>query len=927
MRAAKLSYLKVFMIVFAGVVLLSFSNPILSHSRILELSNGDIHRKTSFKGYSQNEITGDFSGLGQNDSGGSGFKTISLNGILVSNATSLDNGRIFPSQASNSTIILKVDLNVYPSINVIDIELSSYTQEKYPDLEVTFKDPNGNVIKAMSGTNDQLLPITKTSVASYLTVNNTLPVANVGSIEFSGYTGQNFQVENLTFNTDNNTAPTASNVSISGTMALGEELTGNYTYNDADNDDESGSAFLWYRSNDEGGSGKTEIAGATSSTYTLTSEDVDKYISFEVTPNDGTAAGTAVESALEYVFYEISDRNALQFDGINDRVEIADDAAFDFSGGFTAQLWVYPEEIATSGIISQYSNGEKAFSAVLTGDGKIELTISRDGTEDDYFVTAGTISADEWSHLTFTYDGSTMKIYVNGVEDANSKSVSGTMYNSSAEIEIASRDGAYHFEGKIDELKFWSKALSSSEINQTKDCRVSTTASGLIAYYDFNQGTSGGSNSGITSILDRTSNMLNGTPSSLSLSGNTSNFIVGAQEGGIFSETACINLPFASNVAISGDAEEGTILTGIYDYSDDDNDEEDGTTFKWYRYNDNNGGNEEEITGATDTFYIASQVDVGKYLRFEVTPENENESGDPIFSVYFGPITDCGVSSYCIPSPIDMPVTAQGANMGAERIEVNEYVHQNDTYSTFRQFYQNYYCSENIELYSGEDNTLKIYTKTNRQKVKVFIDYNNDGDFKDADELVYNHQTELSSNGDEIHATTIIPDGDAPLNTKLRMRVIADWFNSDLGDCDNPSYGQVEDYGVTILNGSPSATNVSIVGTLELGETLNGDYDYSDALNDQESGTTFQWYRSDDDQGTNKTEIGGATSSTYTLTSNDVDKYISFEVTPNDGTSAGTAVESGLSGPVTDPLFVSSIERQDPSDETVSAQSVTFRVT
>ncbi len=95
-----------------------------------------------------------------------------------------------------------------------------------------------------------------------------------------------------------NVAPTASDVSISGTFALGEQLTGNYTYVDDDSDAESGSTFKWYRSDDASGTGKIAIAGATAQTYTLVADDDGKYISFEVTPSDGVDAGTAVESSL-----------------------------------------------------------------------------------------------------------------------------------------------------------------------------------------------------------------------------------------------------------------------------------------------------------------------------------------------------------------------------------------------------------------------------------------------------------------------------------------------------------------------------------------------------------------------------------------------------------------------------------------------------
>ncbi|WP_200978007.1 MBG domain-containing protein [Echinicola sp. 20G] len=99
-------------------------------------------------------------------------------------------------------------------------------------------------------------------------------------------------------------------------------------------------------------------------------------------------------------------------------------------------------------------------------------------------------------------------------------------------------------------------------------------------------------------------------------------------------------------------------------------------------------------------------------------------------------------------------------------------------------------------------------------------------------------------------------------------------------------------------NEAPTASAVSINGTMTVGEQLKGTYTFTDANSDPESGSTYQWYRSDDNSGTGKTAISGANGQQYTLQAADQGKYISFEVTPNDGTDTGTAVESGLVGPV-----------------------------
>ncbi|MEQ8417203.1 MAG: MBG domain-containing protein, partial [Imperialibacter sp.] len=93
-----------------------------------------------------------------------------------------------------------------------------------------------------------------------------------------------------------NTAPTASLVAISGAGEVGATLTGTYTYADANSDAESGSTYKWYRGVADVCVPPIAIAGATQTTYTLQPEDEGKYVTFEVTPSDGTDAGSAMVS-------------------------------------------------------------------------------------------------------------------------------------------------------------------------------------------------------------------------------------------------------------------------------------------------------------------------------------------------------------------------------------------------------------------------------------------------------------------------------------------------------------------------------------------------------------------------------------------------------------------------------------------------------
>lgn len=113
-------------------------------------------------------------------------------------------------------------------------------------------------------------------------------------------------------------------------------------------------------------------------------------------------------------------------------------------------------------------------------------------------------------------------------------------------------------------------------------------------------------------------------------------------------------------------------------------------------------------------------------------------------------------------------------------------------------------------------------------------------------------------------------------------------------------------------NTAPTATNVGISGTAQIGQTLTGEYTFFDAEDDDETGSTYQWYLAEDSSGINTREISGVTARTYVISPDCEYRYIAFSVIPSDGTDTGTAEISGWAGPV-QPAGTASGGTQHPS--------------
>ncbi|MDY4976326.1 MAG: S-layer homology domain-containing protein [Clostridia bacterium] len=86
-------------------------------------------------------------------------------------------------------------------------------------------------------------------------------------------------------------------------------------------------------------------------------------------------------------------------------------------------------------------------------------------------------------------------------------------------------------------------------------------------------------------------------------------------------------VPVASDVSIEGNGVVGRELTGQYTYADQNDDEQEGTTYRWLSCATENG-TYQPISGATEqTFTVPTSLS-NSYIKFEVTPKNAALGGD-----------------------------------------------------------------------------------------------------------------------------------------------------------------------------------------------------------------------------------------------------------------------------------------------------------
>ena len=144
----------------------------------------------------------------------------------------------------------------------------------------------------------------------------------------------------------------------------------------------------------------------------------------------------------------------------------------------------------------------------------------------NYTTSKDVLQLGAWNHVAQTFDGTTMKVYVNGVlvESFNLPGRSNTykiLYIGNNKGGGYSRQGFY---GNIDEVRIWSSTRSADEIRDNYKINIDKNHPDLLAYYDFNQGIAGGNNTAIETLIDN-KGAYNATLNNFTKTGATSNLV------------------------------------------------------------------------------------------------------------------------------------------------------------------------------------------------------------------------------------------------------------------------------------------------------------------------------------------------------------------------------------------------------------------
>ncbi len=182
--------------------------------------------------------------------------------------------------------------------------------------------------------------------------------------------------------------------------------------------------------------------------------------------------------------------NALQFNGTNQYVSIPDNASLDSFTAITLEAWV---KLGDNPTYPDHPGGRYATIVGKSIDDGYQLRMGGDsgagqfgfgvktGASFPQIYTTEKYGTGVWYHVVATYDGTNLKLYVNGELRASGAS-SGSLPNTTYPVEIGRRTNGYNFAGIIDDVKVYNYARTQAQIT------YDYSRGAPVAHYKFDEG-------------------------------------------------------------------------------------------------------------------------------------------------------------------------------------------------------------------------------------------------------------------------------------------------------------------------------------------------------------------------------------------------------------------------------------------------------
>ena len=189
---------------------------------------------------------------------------------------------------------------------------------------------------------------------------------------------------------------------------------------------------------------------------------------------------------------------ALKFDGVNDYV--SGSGLPTTMSNITLEAWVYHNTLSNH--IQRYVTVNSEVAVIRHepwGQKRLHFYIKTNGSL-RHITVDNALETGKWYHVAGTWDGTNMKLYLNG-EEVGSATPGGSLNSPNGDFYFSSSSET--MDGYMDEIRIWNAALTEAQIKDYMKRTLEGNEAGLVGYWQFNDG------SDLT--VDSTGNKHNGT--------------------------------------------------------------------------------------------------------------------------------------------------------------------------------------------------------------------------------------------------------------------------------------------------------------------------------------------------------------------------------------------------------------------------------
>ncbi len=200
------------------------------------------------------------------------------------------------------------------------------------------------------------------------------------------------------------------------------------------------------------------------------------------------------------VFAQQPPGNGMKFDGSTDYYTVPDNSSIDLNGSLTIEAWINPcDTIGHKMILTKlWCNGGQFSYYFSFNNGQLTWAYNANGScggpaTNSYRSNAPIVKNNSWQHVAVVHTPTSVTLYHNGIQIAGSLVsgiYTGLLANSNQPLRVGtyrSLGGSYgfFFNGRMDEIRLWNTALTSSQISSRYTSQLIGNEPNLQLYHNF----------------------------------------------------------------------------------------------------------------------------------------------------------------------------------------------------------------------------------------------------------------------------------------------------------------------------------------------------------------------------------------------------------------------------------------------------------